>query len=99
MKKKPDASFWAALWREALLATTLGWELALPIFGGVLIGYFLDRFLGTGHIFTLGLLFLGVVAGYYSLWRFIRRIDRKSDPGPAGAEGEGEAGDEELTEG
>jgi ATP synthase protein I len=94
MKSKPDGSFWASLWREGLQATTLGWELALPIFGGVLAGYFLDRLFGTGHVFTLGLLFLGIVAGYYSVWRFIRRLDRKSDPGKA-PPGEAEEKEEE----
>jgi predicted F0F1-ATPase subunit len=79
MAKKDDGGFWAGLWREALLATTLGWDLAIPIFGGVLIGYLLDRWLDTGHTFTLGLLFAGVLASYYNLWRFIRRLDRKSD--------------------
>jgi predicted F0F1-ATPase subunit len=79
MKKKDDENFWASMFREALLATTLGWDLAIPIFGGVLIGYFLDQWLATGHIFTLGLLTAGIFAGYYNLWRTIRRLVRKSD--------------------
>ena len=64
-------------WREALRAISLGWDLALPIFGGVLLGHLVDRWLGTGHIFTLGLLTLGIGVGYYNVVRFIRRIDRK----------------------
>jgi F0F1-type ATP synthase assembly protein I len=79
MKRKQDEGFWANLWREALLATTLGWELALPIFGGVLIGYALDRWIGTGHIFTLGLLTAGIFVSYYNVWRFIKRLDRKME--------------------
>ncbi len=79
MKKKDDENFWASMFREALLATTLGWDLAIPIFGGVLIGYFLDQWLATGHIFTLGLLSAGIFTGYYNIWRTIRRLDRKSD--------------------
>jgi ATP synthase protein I len=71
-----DAGFWDALWREALVAMTLGWDLALPIFGGVLLGYFLDRWLGTGHVFTLGLLIMGIMAGYYNVAQFIRRVNR-----------------------
>ena len=67
---------WAS-WQEALRAMSLGWDLALPIFGGVLLGNLLDRWLGTGHIFTLGLLTLGIGVGYYNVVRFIRRIDRK----------------------
>jgi ATP synthase protein I len=68
---------WAALWREALTATTLGWELALPIFGGVLLGYYLDRWLGTGHIFTLGLMVFGVGAGFYNISRFSQRFESR----------------------
>ncbi|MBE0698377.1 MAG: AtpZ/AtpI family protein [Anaerolineaceae bacterium] len=79
MQKKDKHGFWSSLWREAILATSLGWDLAVPIFGGTLIGYYLDRWLGTGHTFTLGLLFLGIIISYYNLWRFIRRVDRKAD--------------------
>ena len=79
MPKNDDGPFWSGLWREAILATSLGWDLAVPIIGGTLIGYFLDKWLTTGHIFTLGLLFLGIVVSYFNLWRFIRRVDRKSD--------------------
>ncbi len=65
------------VWSEALRASTLGWELALPIFGGVLLGYFLDGQFGTQPVFTVGLLFFGVVAGFYSLWRYGRRLDAR----------------------
>ena len=42
MKKNRQAE-WSAAWREAMTATSLGWDLALPIFGGVLLGYLLDQ--------------------------------------------------------
>ena len=78
MTHKPeDDGSWGRLWREALVAISLGWDLALPIFGGVLLGYFLDRWLGTGHIFTLGLLVAGIALGYYNIARFIQRINRR----------------------
>lgn len=79
--RKPDEEngTWAALWREALTALSLGWDLALPIFGGVLVGYWLDRWLGTGPVFTLGLLILGVAIGYYNVARFIQRQHRRTD--------------------
>jgi F0F1-type ATP synthase assembly protein I len=63
------------IWREALRATSLGWDLALPIFGGVLIGYLVDHALGTTYIFTLGLLFLGIGTGFYNVLRSIQRLD------------------------
>ncbi len=62
------------LWRETLRALTLGWDLAIPIFAGVLIGQLLDRWLGTRHIFTLGLLVLGIMIAYYNLGRVIHRL-------------------------
>jgi F0F1-type ATP synthase assembly protein I len=66
------------IWREALRATSLGWDLALPIFGGVLIGYLLDRALTTTYVFTLGLLLLGIVTGFYNVTRSIQRVDERS---------------------
>jgi F0F1-type ATP synthase assembly protein I len=57
------------------MATSLGWDLAVPIFGGVLLGHFLDRWLGTRYIFTLGLLMAGIGIGYYNVARFIRRLE------------------------
>ena len=66
------------IWREALRATSAGWDLALPIFAGVLIGYLFDRLLNTRYVFTLGFLLLGVATGYYNLIRSIRRLDRRS---------------------
>jgi F0F1-type ATP synthase assembly protein I len=73
-RKKP---FFTGLWREALLAMTIGWELALPIFAGVLLGQLLDRLLDTTYIFTIGLLFAGIAMGYYNLVRLIQRLRRQ----------------------
>ena len=52
--------------------TSLGWELAFPIFGGTFLGYQIDRHLvGQHYTFTLILLVLGIIAGYYSLYKVI----------------------------
>ncbi len=66
------------IWREALRATSLGWDLALPIFGGVLIGYVLDHALNTRYVFTLGLLLFGIATGFYNVIRSIHRVDERS---------------------
>lgn len=60
--------------REGMRAMALGWELAVPIFGGVLLGHYLDRWLDTGYTFTLGLLMLGVFIGFHNIWRFGQRV-------------------------
>jgi len=72
--KRSDRDAWSAAWREALAATSLGWDLAVPIFGGVLLGHFLDRRLDTAYVFTLGLLVLGIGTGFYNVARAIRRV-------------------------
>ena len=65
------------MWREALRATSLGWDLALPIFGGVLVGYILDRSLGSTHVFVLGFMIFGIAAGFYNVLRSIQRMDQR----------------------
>lgn len=66
-----------ALLREGTEVLAVGWDLAVPIFGGVLFGHFLDQRLRTRYTFTLGLLVLGVVIGYFNLSRLIWRLDQK----------------------
>lgn len=66
-----------ALLREGTGVLSIGWDLAVPIFGGVLSGHFLDQWLSTRYTFTLGLLMLGVVIGYFNLSRLIRRLDQQ----------------------
>lgn len=51
--------------------TSLGWEIALPIFGGVILGHYLDRLLNTTYMFTLSLLGLGIFIGYYNIYKRI----------------------------
>ena len=75
--KKNDRGDWKAAWRDALVAPSLGWDLALPIFGGVLLGHMLDRRLDTGYALTLGLLLLGVFTGFYNVARSIQRIEAR----------------------
>ena len=65
------------IWRESLASISVGWELALPIFGGVILGQLIDRFIGTTYIFTMGLLLFGIASGYYNLAKTIQRIKSK----------------------
>lgn len=65
------------MWSEALGAASLGWDLAVPIFGGVLLGHVVDRWLETGYVFTLGLLLLGVATGFYNVFRAVQRLEAR----------------------
>lgn len=52
--------------------TSLGWELALPIFFGVSIGHQIDRnLINSGYTFTFLLLILGIFIGYFNLYKLI----------------------------
>ena len=56
-------------------ASRVGVELAASIVIGTLMGYGLDRWLGTAPWFMLGGLILGAVAGFRNLYREINRMD------------------------
>lgn len=51
--------------------TTLGWELALPIFIGALIGYLIDRQTDTHYFFIIGFILLGIGIGYYNIYKYV----------------------------
>ena len=55
-----------------LRATTIGWEIALPIVGGPLLGFFIDRQLGTSPRWTLILLGVGVLSAVAAVIRYVR---------------------------
>ena len=66
-----------ATWRQALTVLNIGWDLALPIFGGILLGHHLDRQWESGYTYTIGLLVLGLSVGIYNLARTLQRELRR----------------------
>ena len=57
---------------QDLRATTIGWEIAIPIVGGPLLGFFLDRQFDTNPRWTLILLGVGVLAAIAAVVRYVR---------------------------
>lgn len=53
------------------LKTSLGWELAIPIFAGAYLGHLLDKATHSSITFMLILTFVGIGVGYYNLMRHI----------------------------
>lgn len=51
--------------------TSLGWELAIPIFAGAYFGHLLDKATNSTITFMLTLTFIGIGVGYYNLVRHI----------------------------
>jgi uncharacterized membrane-anchored protein YhcB (DUF1043 family) len=55
-----------------LRASSVGWEVAIPLFAGPLIGFLIDRRLGTGVRWTLILVLVGLILGVIALVRYVR---------------------------
>jgi F0F1-type ATP synthase assembly protein I len=55
-------------WRLAAQATTLGWNMVVPIVGGVLLGRYLDDLLDKEFTWTLSLLLMGVAVAFNNLY-------------------------------
>ncbi len=55
-----------------LRATTIGWEIAIPIVGGPLLGFFIDRQFGTSPRWTLILLGVGILSAIAAVVRYVR---------------------------
>ena len=89
-----------SLLREALASSSIGWEIGLPIVGGALLGQVLDQWIGTKFIFTLFLLFFGVLSGAYNLIRAVQRINaqKTTTRGKPISDEEWDAWDEEWQE-
>ncbi len=76
------------IWRQgegngglSLLAsvTTIAWNLAVPIVGGVILGNVIDNRTQGGITWTLSLLVLGVMVAFANLYNlYIEHSDRKN---------------------
>jgi ATP synthase protein I len=61
------------LWLNLSMIGALGWLIVVPTLLGVLIGRWLDAWLGTGITFTGALIFVGVAFGGYLAWHRMTR--------------------------
>lgn len=63
---------------EALvLISQLGLTIAIPIVLGAVVGHWIDGKLGTGMLFLLILLCLGIVGGIFSAYRQITLVTKQ----------------------
>ena len=63
--------------RSLLYYSTLGLEMGLSVAGGVGIGYYLDKWLGTQPWLLILFLFFGIAAGFRNLYRALKRMERE----------------------
>jgi ATP synthase protein I len=77
--KKPDPK----LLRQLLQYSAIGLEMGFAVAIGGVMGYVMDRWLGTQPWLTLVFLILGIVAAFRSLFNLAKRIERNKNPGPS----------------
>ena len=70
-----EASFWQAM----AYLTSLGWILALPVAGGILLGAWLDRQLGTTPTMTLGLLGAGIIIAAVQAYLVVAEAEQEGN--------------------
>ena len=73
------------LWEHVALFSGLGFVLFGCIGGGFLLGWFLDKWLGTVPIVTLIGAGLGLAAGVFELLQILKRVEKRDreDSGPS----------------
>lgn len=89
--KKPDN-----FWQLVAQATTLGWNLVVPIVGGVMLGRYLDDRFGHDFTWTMSLLALGVLVAFNNLYSLVvehGRVKRGNQEQGKTEEDEGHAED------
>lgn len=59
-------------------AGTIGLQLVSATFIGLAMGYFLDKWLGTGPWLLVIFLLLGIVAGFRDVYREAKRLQARS---------------------
>ncbi len=64
-------------WMHAGKASLLGIHLITCTFVGLLIGYLLDRWLGTEPWFLLAFLFFGIAAGFKNMYVEAKKIQEE----------------------
>ena len=59
------------IFKSLALLTEIGLVLVICIGGGMLLGVYLDKILGTKALFTILLLLIGIASGFWSVYRMV----------------------------
>ena len=63
--------------RQIASYSTVGLEMGLSVAVGAIIGYYLDKWLHTDPWLLIVFLIFGVIAGFRSLYRALKRLERE----------------------
>jgi ATP synthase protein I len=67
--------------RQIASYSTVGLEMGLSVAVGAIIGYYLDKWLHTGPWLLIVFLIFGAIAGFRSLYRALKRLERENKEG------------------
>jgi len=70
-KKQPKDEALSEFFRSIGLVTQVGIFMLAAIGAGFAAGYFVDKWLGTGHWFLIAGICLGVAAGFVNVYRML----------------------------
>lgn len=65
--------------RKLALAVSVSTNLAAPIIGGILLGYWLDQWLGTKPWLLLLGTCVGTVGAFLALYRIVNQLNQEKD--------------------
>lgn len=67
--------------QNIVLITQVGISMLVPPFVGLYIGSWIDKWLGTKAIFSIILLILGVVSGFFNTYKLIMAANKDKKKG------------------
>lgn len=76
-KKDNNKSVWGASLESLTLISQLGLTIAIPIVLGAMAGHWLDVKFGTGRIFSILLLLIGIAGGIAGAWNLVTAVTKK----------------------
>ncbi|MBU0514173.1 MAG: AtpZ/AtpI family protein [Proteobacteria bacterium] len=77
-RRRPDKGR-PRYWEHLTLVSQVGFTMAGSVILFLLAGFFLDRLLGTGGLFTAMLTVLGVIGGGYTVYRQILKLEADTE--------------------
>jgi len=69
--KDPHPKRGENIWRTLAVATSLAWNIVIPIVGGALLGRYIDDHLGEEYMWTITLIFAGTLISFYNLYHLL----------------------------
>jgi ATP synthase protein I len=64
------------VWFGLGMSGLVGWSVAVPTLGGIMLGIWLDRHHPAGFSWTLTLLFAGLIIGCANAWYWVAQQDK-----------------------